>query len=123
PAAPRQSSPRYGHLAIHTAASMDEFFELYEHWLRDRGESHSPDAFRDWATNHYCPGSNRARLELLGPTGPVEVGRPVVFTVRAYNTSPEPWHLKAGSQAGTHAWYVVQGPGGQVAYTDRAGFF
>jgi hypothetical protein len=46
-----------------------------------------------------------------------------VFAVRAYNTSPEPWYLKAGSQAGTHAWYVVQGPGGQVTYTDRAGFF
>jgi protein tyrosine phosphatase (PTP) superfamily phosphohydrolase (DUF442 family) len=118
-----QCSPRYGHWAVHTAAAMDEFFDQYEEWLSASGQSHSADAFRRWATQHYCPGSYQARLELLAPVGPVEVGRPLVFTIRAYNTSPEPWYLKAGSQAGIHAWYMVQMPGGQAAYTARAGFF
>jgi predicted protein tyrosine phosphatase len=122
-AARRQCSPRYGHLAIHTAAAMDDFFDRYEGWLRERGASHSPDAFREWATNHYSPGPNRGRLELRGPTGSVDVGRPAVFSVRAYNTSPEPWHLKAGTAAGVHANYIVLAPDGQVAYSGRAGFF
>ena len=122
-AARRQCSPRYGHWAIHTAAAMDEFFDQYERWLAARGESHSPDAFRRWATRDYYPGLYQARLELLGPAGPVEVGRPLAFIVRAYNTSPEPWHLKAGSQAGIHARYIVQMPGQQAVYRDRAGFF
>jgi protein tyrosine phosphatase (PTP) superfamily phosphohydrolase (DUF442 family) len=119
----RQCSPRYGHLRIHTAAAMDEFFDRYEAWLRARGEAHSPAAFRRWATDEYSPGANRCRLELLGPIGPVDVTRPFAFRVRAYNTSPEPWHLKAGSRAGVRAWYVVQAPDGQVAFADRAGFF
>lgn len=119
----RQCSLRYGHLRIHTAASMDEFFDRYEEWLRGRGESHSPAAFRQWATDVYSPGPNRSRLELLSPTGPVDVSQPVVFTVRAYNISPEPWHLKAGSGAGIHAIYVIQGPTGQPVHSGRAGFF
>ena len=119
----RQCYLRYGHLRIHTAASMDEFFDRYEDWLRAGGETHSPAAFRHWATQVYSPGPNRCRLELLGPTGPTEVNRPVVFAVRAYNTSPEPWHLKAGTAAGIHANYVVQAPDGRVAFSGRAGLF
>ena len=122
-AARRQCSPRYGHLRLHTAAAMDEFFDRYEAWLAAVGEAHSPAAFRRWATLVYCPGPNRARLELLGPTGPVDVSGPQVFTVRAYNTSPEPWHLRAGSAAGIHAFYIVQGPDGSAAFSERAGFF
>src|SRR5439155_4655128 len=82
----RQCSPRFGHIPIHTAAAMDEFFDQYEEWLAGRREVHSPAAFRRWATTEYCPGAGRARLELVSGPGDAEVGRPVVFTVRAYNT-------------------------------------
>ncbi|HEX3152809.1 MAG TPA: tyrosine-protein phosphatase [Gemmataceae bacterium] len=119
----RQCSPRYGHLAIHTAAAMDEFFDLYERWLQARGEAHSPAIFRKWATEGYCPANNRARLELLGPIGPTETGTPIVFRVRAHNTSPEPWHLKAGSDAGIFAQYIVQDLNGGLVIKDRAGYF
>jgi protein tyrosine phosphatase (PTP) superfamily phosphohydrolase (DUF442 family) len=123
PTALRQCSPRFGHLAIHTAASMDAFFDQYGDWLTARGAAHSPRAFRQWATEEYCPGPGRARLELLAGPGAAEVGRPVVFTVRAYNTSHEPWEFRAGTKAGVHAWYVVQGPDGRPVYQDNAGFF
>jgi hypothetical protein len=119
----RQCSPRYGHLRIHTAASMDEFFDLYEAWLAGSNQTHSPDVFRQWVTQEYCPGPNRGRLELISPTGPTDVGKPFVFTVRAHNLSPEPWHLKAGSQASICAWYAIQSPDGQVLLSDWAGFF
>jgi protein tyrosine phosphatase (PTP) superfamily phosphohydrolase (DUF442 family) len=118
-----QCSPRYGHFRVHSTAAMDEFFDRYEDWLRARGEAHSPTAFRQWATCEYCPGPNRGRLELLSPTGPTEVGRPLVFTVRAYNTSPEPWPLRAGSRVGVHARYIVQGPAGRPVVSDRAGYY
>jgi len=125
-AARRQCSLRFGHLRIHTAASMDEFFERYEEWLRQTGQTHSPAAFRRWATEVYTPGPNQDRLEFRSPTGPTDVSRPVVFVVRAYNTSPEPWELKAGSGVGIHANYVVQAPDGHLAFDGRAaraGFF
>lgn len=119
----RQCSLRFGHLRFHTAASMDEFLDRYEDWLKQTGQSHSPGAFRHWATEVYSPGPNAGRLELLSPTGPTDVAHPTVFVVRAYNTSPEPWELKAGSGAGVYANYAVQAPDGRVAFGGRAGFF
>jgi protein tyrosine phosphatase (PTP) superfamily phosphohydrolase (DUF442 family) len=119
----RQCSPRYGHVPIHTAASMDDFFDLYQAWLKGQGRTHSPDNFRHWATEEYCPGAGSSRFELLAPTGPVEVGKPFAFTVRAYNTSHDAWHLRAGSQAGVYARYILQGPDGNIFFTDMAGFF
>lgn len=118
-----QCSPRYGHIPLLTTAAMDQFFDYYEDWLRARGEAHSPAAFRRWATAEYCPGPFRCRFELLGPTGPTEIGRPVVFRVRVYNISREPWHWKAGSRTGVSAFYFVRAPDGGFAYTDGAGFF
>jgi len=118
-----QVSPRYGHFRVHSTAAMDEFFDRYEEWLDSTGEPHSAAAFRQWTTTVYAPGPNQGRIELLWPTGPAEVGRPLVFTVRAYNTSREPWHFTAGSRAGINARYIVQGPDGKVLITDRAGYF
>src|SRR5262249_48645849 len=74
-----------------------------------------------WATEEYCPGPGSARLELLSPTEPVQVGKPFAFAVRAYNTSHEAWHLRAGSQAGVHVRYIVQGPDGNIQFQDMAG--
>jgi len=117
----RQCSPRYGHVPIHTAASMDDFFDRYERWLAETRSAHTPASFRHWATAEYSPGPGRARVELLGPMGPVDVGRPLAFTVRAYNTSRDVWRLRAGALAGVHATYAVQGP--DMVFSDIAGVF
>ena len=119
----RQCSPRYGHVPIHAARAMDEFFDQYERWLIARAEAHSPAMFREWAAAHYCPGPARARLELVAGPTTIELGRPTVFTVRAHNQSPEPWHFKAGTGAGVHAQYLVLGPAGAHVFADRAGLF
>ncbi|HKB00640.1 MAG TPA: tyrosine-protein phosphatase [Gemmataceae bacterium] len=118
-----QCSPRFGHLRIHTAASMDEFFDQYEEWLTANRETHSPAVLRRWATTEYCPGPGRALLELVSGPGDAEVGKPVLFRVRAYNTSREPWQFRAGTRAGVHAWYVVQRPDGQASAPGYVGFF
>jgi protein tyrosine phosphatase (PTP) superfamily phosphohydrolase (DUF442 family) len=119
----RQNSPRYGHVAIHTAASMDEFFDLYANWLKENGTTHTPAHFRRWATAEYSAGPGSARLELIRPTSSVDVGQPVAFCVRAYNTSRETWHLRAGARAGVHARYIVQAPDGEFMFSDIAGLF
>lgn len=119
----RQCSPRFGHLPVHTAATMDDFFDQYEDWLAARGEQHTPDRFRHWATAEYCPGPGRARMELLDPPTAVDVGKPFTFTVRAHNTSREAWQFMAGSRAGIHVQYSVQSmSGGTAVFAGDAGF-
>lgn len=117
----RQCSPRYGHFAIHTAAAMDDFFDLYENWLG--GREHSPAAFRQWATAEYVPPLGSARLELLDPPAVVAARRPFAFKVRAYNTGRESWALKAGSLVGIHVGYGVIELGRSAGvFAGRAGF-
>jgi protein tyrosine phosphatase (PTP) superfamily phosphohydrolase (DUF442 family) len=118
----QQCSPRFGHVPIHTAAAMDEFFDQYEQWLSQRGERHTPALFREWATREYCPGPGRAKLVWQNAPESVPTGQPVIFTVRAHNTSRETWRFTAGSRMGIHASYVVINSSGQVHYSDRAGF-
>jgi hypothetical protein len=53
----------------------------------------------------------------------VEVGQPVVFILRAHNTSRHEWQFKAGSREGIHAGYLVahfEEP--TLRYADWAGF-
>jgi protein tyrosine phosphatase (PTP) superfamily phosphohydrolase (DUF442 family) len=117
-----QCSPRYGHLAIHTASAMDDFFEQYEDWLKAQGTTHSPANFRRWATSEYCPGSGSARLAWQKADDVVEASKPVVFTVRAYNSSRESWQFMAGTRTGVHAEYHVVGENGRVVFSGMAGF-
>jgi protein tyrosine phosphatase (PTP) superfamily phosphohydrolase (DUF442 family) len=119
----RQCSPRYGHFPFLTTVAMDDFFDQYEDWLKERSETHTPANFRHWATAEYCPGPGRAKLEVVFPKGPTEVGRPFAFIVRAYNTSRETWRFTAGSTAGIKANYVVQAPDGRFVILNEAGFF
>lgn len=116
-----QCSPRYGHLRIHTAAAMDDFFDQYEAWLASSGEAHSPAVFRRWATREYAP-IGSSRLELLNSVDAVPTDTPRIFRVRAYNNSHEPWEFKAGSAAGVHAWYQVLTADATIVFGDRAGF-
>lgn len=118
----RQCSPRYGHLPVHTTLAMDSFFDQYENWLESQGAEHSPARFRRWATEEYCPGPGRAHMEVLSSSNSPEVGKPIVFTVRAYNTSRETWTFHSGSRVGVHATYVVIDSTSKVAYTGQAGF-
>jgi protein tyrosine phosphatase (PTP) superfamily phosphohydrolase (DUF442 family) len=116
-----QCSPRYGHLPVHTAVAMDEFFDLYEAWLATRGEKHSPELFRHWATSEYCPGSGRAKLELVDAPKQTTTSEPQAFKLRAYNISRENWRFTAGSSAGIRAEYLVHDSDGLIVYNGEAG--
>lgn len=99
PRARRQLWPRYGHVGVGRTAVLDAFFDYYAAWLAARGEGHAPDRFRRWANDHYCPGRHRAELSVIGPTTFV-AGRGFVVTVRARNTSVEPWAFVTGKAGG-----------------------
>lgn len=118
----RHCSPRFGHIPLHTAACVDEFFELYEKWLTANGNEHSPARFRHWATKEYCPGPGRADLIWLEPPTSVDVGKPIVFKMRATNTSREPWHFTSGTRFGIHAAYHVVDDRLAEVFYGKAGF-
>jgi hypothetical protein len=123
PVARRQLSLRYGHVPIGPTASMGEFLDLYEDWLRGQGRPHSREAFRTWACGEYCPAHCRGRLELLASPGTLRVGQPAALRVRAHNTSIRPWRLTPGTETGVHVRYLLFDPAFKVLQVGRAGQF
>jgi hypothetical protein len=100
-----QLSWRYGHLPLGRTTNIDRFFTLYQEWLEARGQSHTPQRFRQWATSEYCPGECRCRIEVLEPLGePIHVPalQPTAIRVRCWNTSIKPWRLHPGNNTGIH---------------------
>jgi protein tyrosine phosphatase (PTP) superfamily phosphohydrolase (DUF442 family) len=121
-AARRQMLPRYGHLPVGRLYVLDKFFNYYESWLAGRAEDHSPERFRFWLKNAYCPGPFRASFEAIAPL-PLEVpiGRGFTVTVRATNRAIEPWVFKAGSTGGIKLRYALYKSGEECIYRDKAG--
>jgi len=116
----RQLWPLYGHVRGGRTTIIDRFFDLYEDWLA--GRPHSPGLFRAWATKHYCPGPYRAELT-LAENPSIELGRGFTLTVRAKNTSLEPWTFRPGQAGGIQLRGHLYTTGGQKLYTARAGHF
>lgn len=117
----RQLLPRYGHFRFGRTAAIDDFFDIYERWLNNR--PHTPPLFRDWLTNHYCPGPARSRLTWATPiptTWPADT--PLTLTVSAENLSDTAWQLKPGVFAGVHLVFSVYDAAGGTMQSDRTGF-
>jgi protein tyrosine phosphatase (PTP) superfamily phosphohydrolase (DUF442 family) len=123
---------RYGHLPVGRTVVLDQFFDYYESWLKDRGENHTPERFRSWVKTGYCPGPFRASLEVLSPVPlVVPVGRGFVVTIRATNRAIEPWVFTTGATGGIKFRYslkdkdgirvVHRGQAGQLARTVQPG--
>jgi protein tyrosine phosphatase (PTP) superfamily phosphohydrolase (DUF442 family) len=117
----RQLWPRYGHVRGGRTVVIDQFFDFYEAWLA--GRPHTPDLFRRWATEEYCPGPYRAKLSLVGAPTPPEVpaGRGFTLTIRAENTSIEPWTFHPGAAGGVQLRYYLYTPQGVRLFTGHAG--
>jgi hypothetical protein len=118
----QQMWPRYGHFAAGRTAVLDSFFDYYSEWLTARGESHSPERFRRWVANDYCPGPYRAQLSLLSELK-CPVNRGFTLTVRAVNTSIEPWHFMPSGAGGIQLRYTLNAQTGAIAYQSQAGLF
>jgi catechol 2,3-dioxygenase-like lactoylglutathione lyase family enzyme len=119
----RQLWPRYGHWPVARTANIDRFFDLYEQVLAAEGVTHTPDRFRRWVQNEYCPGPARSQLNWAkAPPAEVEEGTTFTAVVRCENRSETPWELKPGHFAGVHVCYAVYGEKPPAAWEGRAGF-
>jgi hypothetical protein len=121
-----QLGPRYGHLPLGRTAHIDRFFDLYEEWLGARGLTHTPEVFRRWAMQEYCPGECRCAFEVLSPgRQPLQarLARPLVLRVRCRNTSIKPWHMRPGSNAGIHASFTLHDEDCHLVADGRGGLF
>jgi protein tyrosine/serine phosphatase len=121
--ATRQLGICYGHLSVGKTGQLDRVFEFYTDWLAEQGIEHSPDAFRRWVADEYCPGECRCALELLEVPCKVERGKPFVLKLRSRNTSIRTWQLRAGTNAGIHAVANVYDSQNRIVTTGRAGLF
>ena len=83
PTARRQLWPRYGHVAVGRTALLDEFFDYYAAWLASTSEPHTPERFRRWLAELYCPGPFRAAEDRLADPVVMPAGRGFVVTIRA----------------------------------------
>lgn len=117
----RQLWPRYGHISGGRTVVIDKFFDYYEAWLTRTGRDHTPQAFRDWASNEYCPGPYRAELSVVDPPPDVPAGRGFTLTVRARNVSVEAWEFKPGGAGGIQLRYQLFTPGGTRLFKGNAG--
>ena len=120
----RQLWPRYGHFAVGRVGKLDEFLDYYETWLDAHREPHSPERFRRWFANHYCPGPFRAELRLLPPLPLTELAqRGFTIGIRAINRSVEPWTFSTGGSGGIQLRYTLYTKAGGFVYRGHAGHF
>lgn len=118
----RQLWLRYGHFPVGRTAVLDSFFDYYAAWLAERGESHAPERFRRWVQNDYCPGPYRAKLSLVSEPK-VAANRGFTLTVRAVNTSVEPWHFIPGGAGGIQLRCMLTTMPGTIIYREEVGRF
>jgi hypothetical protein len=100
--------PVWGHFRVARTVAMDEFFDRYEDWLKQKNSEHSPALFREWATKHYIAGVGRSEIKLLKQL-PIQakINESVCFTVRLTNRSKDVWEFKPGSTAAIQMRYSV----------------
>jgi hypothetical protein len=116
-------SLRYGHVALGRTAYMSRFFDLYEEWLAKKQLVHSRDVFRRWVEKEYCPGPDRAEIELVEVPSWVPLGQPWSARVRLCNTSVKTWHFRPGGTAGIHCGYILTDVQGNLIVRSKAGLF
>jgi hypothetical protein len=92
-----------GHIALGRPAELDRFLDFYCSWLKTAGKPHSQETFRDWALNHYCPGSCWSKLAFAEPPpATASATEPTIYRLQVRNASLEPWTLNPQWTAGVH---------------------
>jgi len=119
----RQLGLRYGHLALGRPAYLDQFLDYYGEWLHMPGRKHSPQIFRHWAEQDYCPGGCRAALQVMDKPAQIAGGEPIALKVRARNDGIKPWRLRAGNDAGIHLALDIKDEAGNPVAQARSGLF
>ncbi|HLW67537.1 MAG TPA: tyrosine-protein phosphatase [Gemmataceae bacterium] len=121
-----QMSFRFGYIPYNGTENIQKFVDFYDEWLHAQQLIHSPELFRYWVNEQYCPGACRAKLE-LSPDRTVpdafHAHQAATLVLRAYNQSIRPWKLRPGTWQGVHARYQITAADGEVVFQERAGLF
>ena len=118
----KQLLPNYGHWRVTRTAAMDEFFDLYEDWLKSENTEHSRDRFRRWVLDVYTRQTPKSELKFLEAVPVlVKAKTPFGVKVRSTNLSTTPWTTSAGTFAGIHISYCVFDSKMNQAHSGRAG--
>lgn len=128
----RHLGPQSGHVPFGKTRNIDVFFDLYEDWLRDLGEEHSPGLLRAWCLSHYCAGDGRAEITVRealeqrpgrSPVLRLQANQARLVTVRCRNLSSQPWRFHPESNVGVHLFWLIQGSADEFCKSDRQGMF
>jgi protein tyrosine phosphatase (PTP) superfamily phosphohydrolase (DUF442 family) len=111
----------YGHIALGRTGLLDRFFDLYEEWLQQTGQEHSPERFRHWALEEYRGGWCEGSVEHVEPMGSARAGEPIAYRVHLHNRSHSVWQFKPTVTAGVHVCFRVCDSGGVNLVEGRAG--
>lgn len=104
----RQLGWRYGHLAVGRPAWLDDFFDLYQDWLKERGQEHAPDLFRRWLLDEYRSTGRDYRIEeFVCRSKNLRAGQPIGYRVQLRNTGSQTWQFKPGLTSGTQLGYSL----------------
>jgi hypothetical protein len=119
----RQLGLRFGHFALGRPAQLDRFYDLYGEWLCCKHRSHTPTAFRHWATQEYAAGGSTGRLEWVETPTAQPANEPFPLRVRARNISTHAWRMSPFLTAGIHLSFLVWDERGEQVAGGRAGHF
>jgi protein tyrosine phosphatase (PTP) superfamily phosphohydrolase (DUF442 family) len=111
----------YGHLSFGRTGMLDCFFDLYEAWLHETGQEHSPARFRHWMLEEYHGGWCNGAVTEVERSGEARAGRPIGYRVRLHNRSRSVWQLRPTVTAGVHVFFHVWDAAGNGVAEGRAG--
>lgn len=113
----------YGHLPFGPSREMGRFFDLYDAYLRQTGETDTPATLERWVQTRYVPYVYSARLEALAFSERAAPGERLDVRIRVTNTSPGPWRLSTSRLEGIKLGLRVRRADGTIwREYDRAGY-
>jgi hypothetical protein len=117
----RQLGLRYCHLAFGPTGRLDAVFDLYEAWLRQTQQEHSPAVFRRWVNEEYRGGWCQCRIEQVERLGEPRAFQPLGYRLRVRNTGHTTWRVRPTITAGIHVGCRLCDDRGGDVYEGRGG--
>jgi undecaprenyl-diphosphatase len=112
----------FGHLAIGKTAMLDRFMKLYDNWLTNAQQTHSPSNFRHWAQHEYQGGWCNASFEKVERLFDVpRVNKALEYNVVVRNIGPTDWRFQPLKTAGHHVTFKLLDEEQQIVHEGRAG--
>ncbi|MGE4607913.1 MAG: sulfur transferase domain-containing protein [Myxococcota bacterium] len=104
-----QFSLRYGFHPWLSQSDLPRVLDRYEEWLSAAGIESSAEVFRNWVDETYVAAFYKADLEIVEFSSDARAGRPVAFSLRVTNRSPDTQRFRATHDFGVHVGTLIEG--------------